>query len=333
MGALAIRLVVLLAIFASTFLLSQLLLAVLWRRREKTAAINRRLELVRAGTSPDQVMAALRKNAPAEPMPGGGLLAAPWRAFRTTLFAAAVPWAARDVLLVLTGAFLVLLLVFVGGTRLAGFQHTPGTFMLLAVLAGVIAYLVPVAVLNMRGQRRRKRIEQQFPIALDIFVRALRAGHPIASALDMLTQEMEDPIGSEFGLVADEVSYGADLKDALQGMAERWDNNDMRMFVVSLSVQSETGGNLAEILENLADVIRARAAMFMKVRALSSEGRLTAWILTVLPAVSLVGMFLVNPAFYLETAADPMFIWGFTILIVLYLVGLLWLRRMIDLKV
>jgi len=91
MGPLAIRLVVLLAIFASTFLLSQLLLAVLWRRREKTAAINRRLELVRAGTSPDQVMAALRKNAPAEPMPGGGLLAAPWRAFRTTLFAAAVP--------------------------------------------------------------------------------------------------------------------------------------------------------------------------------------------------------------------------------------------------
>jgi tight adherence protein B len=197
----------------------------------------------------------------------------------------------------------------------------------------VIAYLVPVAVLNMRGQRRRKRIEQQFPIALDIFVRALRAGHPIASALDMLTQEMEDPIGSEFGLVADEVSYGADLKDALQGMAERWDNNDMRMFVVSLSVQSETGGNLAEILENLADVIRARAAMFMKVRALSSEGRLTAWILTVLPAVSLVGMFLVNPAFYLETAADPMFIWGFAMLIVLYLVGLLWIRRMIDLKV
>jgi len=105
------------------------------------------------------------------------------------------------------------------------------------------------------------------------------------------------------------------------------------MFVVSLSVQSETGGNLAEILENLADVIRARAAMYMKVRALSSEGRLTAWILTVLPAISLVGMFLVNPAFYLETAADPMFVWGFAILIVLYLVGLVWLRRMIDLKV
>ena len=108
-----------------------------------------------------------------------------------------------------------------------------------------------------------------------VFVRALRSGHPVASAIDLLTHEMEDPMGSEFGVVSDEASYGADLHDALQAMAERWDNPDMRMFVVSLSLQSETGGNLAEILENLADVIRARAAMYMKVRALSSEGRLT----------------------------------------------------------
>ena len=95
--------------------------------------------------------------------------------------------------------------------------------------------------------------------------------------------EMPDPIGSQFGLVVDEVSYGAELRDALQNMAERWDLDDMRMFVVSLSVQSETGGNLAEILENLSRVIRERHSILMKVRALSSEGRMTAVMLTVLP--------------------------------------------------
>src|SRR5258705_12935911 len=87
---------------------------------------------------------------------------------------------------------------------------------------------------------------------------------------------MPDPIGTQFGIVVDEVTYGAELRDALQSMAERWDLDDMRMFVVSLSVQNETGGNLAEILENLSKVIRERQSMMMKVRALSSEGRVTA---------------------------------------------------------
>ena len=116
-------------------------------------------------------------------------------------------------------------------------------------------------------------------------------------------------------------------------MAERWDNSDMRMFVVSLAVQKETGGNLAEILQSLAGVIRERSVMYMKVRALSSEGRLTGLMLTVLPIFSLVGMFAVNPAFYLDTARDPIFIIGFSTLIVLFVVGVFWIRRMIDLKV
>ena len=107
-------------------------------------------------------------------------------------------------------------------------------------------------VLQFKANRTRKKMQEQFPVALDVFVRGLRAGHPIAAALDLLTVEMPDPIGSQFGIVVDEVTYGADLRDALQAMAERWDLDDMRMFVVSLSVQNETGGNLAEILENLS---------------------------------------------------------------------------------
>jgi tight adherence protein B len=116
-------------------------------------------------------------------------------------------------------------------------------------------------------------------------------------------------------------------------MAERWDLEDMRMFVVSLSVQSETGGNLAEILENLSKVIRDRAAMMLKVRALSSEGRMTATMLTGLPILAFTGLFLMRPSFYLDVADDPAFFPGFGGLLALYCLGFYLIRRMIDLKV
>ena len=116
-------------------------------------------------------------------------------------------------------------------------------------------------------------------------------------------------------------------------MAERWDLDDIRMFVVSLSVQNETGGNLAEILQNLADVIRARASLYMKVRALSSEGRMTGWMLTILPIAAFVGLFMVNPQFYLSVAQDSMFIIGAIMLAVMYLLGFVMIRKMIDIKV
>jgi tight adherence protein B len=181
--------------------------------------------------------------------------------------------------------------------------------------------------------RRLKKMQEQFPVALDIFVRGLKSGHPVSSALDLLTKEMQDPIGSEFGLVVDEVAYGADLRDALQSMANRWGLEDIQMFVVSLSIQNETGGNLAEILTNLATVIRERASMFLKVRALSSEGRMTAVLLTALPVLAFVGLFLVNPAFYLDISQDPVFIIGFIGLITLYFIGFFTIKSMVNLKV
>jgi tight adherence protein B len=176
-------------------------------------------------------------------------------------------------------------------------------------------------------------MQDQFPVALDVFVRGLRAGHPIAAALDLLTVEMPDPIGSQFGVVVDEVTYGAELRDALQAMAERWDLDDMRMFVVSLSVQNETGGNLAEILDNLSTVIRERHSMYLKVRALSSEGRMTAIMLTILPVFAFSFLFIMNAGFYLDVADDPAFLPGFIVLIVMYIIGFITIRKMVDLKV
>jgi tight adherence protein B len=208
-----------------------------------------------------------------------------------------------------------------------------GRILITASFALLIGGVIPLMFVNWRATRSRKKIEEQFPVALDVFVRGLRAGHPIAAALDLLTVEMPQPIGAEFGIVVDEVTYGSEIRDALQSMAERWDLADMRMFVVSLSIQSETGGNLAEILENLSKVIRERHSMMLKVRALSSEGRMSAIMLTALPIFTFTMLFLVNARFFLDVANDPFFVPGFVVLIVLYLIGFFTIRRMVDLKV
>jgi len=333
MTDLLIRAALLLAIFGSVFLVSQVLLGSAWRNREKVAAVNARLRMIREGAGRVEIVARLRKNAPSEfadlPAPIGAFL----RSLQRTLLAAAAPLTLGQTLFWMAIVFALACAFILLGAVLTGLSISAGVVLLAAVFAFSLSFGIPYVVLNMIAQRRRKRLEQQFPIALDIFVRALRSGHPIASAIELLTKEMEDPIGSEFGLVSDEVAYGAEITDALEAMADRWDLEDIRMFVVSLSVQLETGGNLAEILENLSTVIRARASLFMKVRALSSEGRMTGWILTVLPVLTFIGMFLVNPRFYIDVARDPIFLFGLPTLIAVYFLGVFWIRKLVDIKV
>lgn len=328
-----VRLGLLSAIFASAFLLSQIVLSGAWRRRAQLGAINLRLRMIRDGSSREAVSARLRKNVPKLHLGLPAPLAGPVRAVERMLMASAIPLRPLQIIIGAAGIFFILFLVILLAARSAGFPFSVGTLQIAGVMAFAVALGIPLLVINIIAQRRRKRIQEQFPVALDVFVRALRSGHPIAAAIDLLTKEMEDPIGSEFGLVSDEVAYGAQLSDALGDMAERWDMDDIRMFVVCLSVQTETGGNLAEILQNLSDVIRARASLYLKVRALSSEGRMTGWMLTVLPVLTLVGMFLVNPAFYLDVAQDRAFIFGFSALLILYAIGFITIRKMVDLKV
>lgn len=328
-----VRLVALLAIFGSIFLVSQILLGSAWQSRARVAAVNRRLRLLQGGHDRMEVVAQLRKNAPRSFDEFPPVLARFLRSIQRTLFTAAIPYGFTQTIGAMGLGFVLVFVVMVAAVMFAGILLGPGIILLLLVIAGAIAVVLPLLVINRIAMKRRKRIEQQFPVSLDVFVRALRSGHPVAAAIDLLTREMEDPIGSEYGLVADEVAYGADLTDAISGMADRWDLEDIRMFVVSLSVQMETGGNLAEILENLSDVIRQRASLYLKVRALSSEGRMTGWMLTVLPILTLVGMFLVNPGFYLNVARDPIFMFGFPGLLILYLIGVLWIRKLVNLKV
>lgn len=328
-----IRLVALIAVFASIFLVTQLLLGSYLSHRSEGRSVNRRLALLRSGLSAEDVASILRKNAPDRLPENAGLLERTYFRFQRVVRMSAIPVEPRSVVVLSSLAFAGLTSVILLFAWSAKFRITMGVIEFIVAVAGAAAFVLPVMLISRFAEKRRKRMEEQFPVALDIFTRALRAGHPVASAIDLLTTEMEDPLGSEFGLVADEVAYGANMTDALAGMAERWDLDDIRMFVTSLSLQNETGGNLAEILGNLSGVIRDRASMYMKVRALSSEGRMSGWMLTVLPVITIVSMFAVNPAFYLDVATDPMFVYGFTGLVVLYIIGVLTIRRMVDLKV
>ncbi|MGI8932142.1 MAG: type II secretion system F family protein [Sphingomicrobium sp.] len=319
-------------IFAAVVFAAERLVSAMVGRRMKGRAINQRLDLIGRGMPRSEAMQLLRRRST---LPEGlpPFIGGPARRLEKTLMAAGVTLETGKLMLALLVAPVVIFLGIILFMAVTGVAIGGGRILIIATFALLIGAGIPMLYFQARAGRRRKKIQDQFPVALDVFVRGLRAGHPIASALDLLTVEMPDPIGSQFGVVVDEVTYGADLRDALTAMADRWDLEDMRMFVVSLSVQSETGGNLAEILENLSTVIRERASMMMKVRALSSEGRMTATMLTGLPVMAFTILFLANPSFYLDVADDPAFMPGFIVLLLMYAIGFYAIRRMIDLKV
>ena len=157
---------------------------------------------------------------------------------------------------------------------------------------------LPLLMLKIKRSRRQKAFGAQFPDALDIIVRSLRAGHPVPVAITMVSREMPDPIGSEFGIAADEITYGADLETGMRNLYFRIGQDDLPLFVTAVAIQGSTGGNLGEILENLSAVIRQRFKMRRKIRALAAEGRASALILSSLPIVMFLVIQVITPEFY-----------------------------------
>jgi len=166
------------------------------------------------------------------------------------------------------------------------------------LIAVASAFVLPFIVLTFLRKRRQKKFGEQFPDAIDVIVRSLRAGHPIPIAIAMVGREMPDPCGSEFGMVADEVTYGADMETAMRSLYHRVGQDDLPLFVTAVAIQGSTGGNLSEILQNLSAVIRLRFKMRRKIRALAAEGRFSALLLSGLPVVMFFILKTVAPNFY-----------------------------------
>lgn len=199
-------------------------------------------------------------------------------------------------------------------------------------LALVLAFL-PVARLMLQRQRRLRLLEAQLADALDLIARALRAGHSFLSALGMVGEEASEPIAGEFKTVFDEISFGISTEHALNDLAKRVPVPDLRYFVMAVLIQRETGGNLAELLDNLARLIRERFKLLAKVRVLAAEGKLSAWILTALPFFVAGAVQIMNPQYLSTLYTDPMGIRMVFVALAMIVVGIFAMWRIIEIRV
>lgn len=189
-----------------------------------------------------------------------------------------------------------------------------GTFLLLGLfypqfwvglILGIAVTFVPYGVVSYLRQKRLQQFEEKFPEALDLLGRAVRAGHAFTTGLEMIARESPDPIASEFRTTFEEQNFGLPLRDALLNMTERIPSIDVRFFVTALLIQKETGGNLAEILDSLARVIRDRFRIYREVRVRTAQGRLTAGILIALPVFMMIVLMILNPTYMRVLFQDP----------------------------
>jgi len=200
------------------------------------------------------------------------------------------------------------------------------------VLAWLLGSL-PLWYLRRRKSRRMGRFQAQLPEALDLMSRALRSGHTFGGAMRMVSAEFADPIGGEFGKTIDEINYGLDVDRALANLKARVDVDDLKFFVVSVNIQRETGGNLAEIVGNIARLVRERFVLFGKVRVLSAEGRISALLLSALPFFIAGVLYLINPGYISLLWTHELgrsMAWG---AVASMIIGIVIMRRMVRIRV
>lgn len=199
-----------------------------------------------------------------------------------------------------------------------------------AVFGVVFGFTAAVVILVVLRNRRRKLYTEQLAPALDIIVRSLNAGHPLATSIALVSREMPDPIGSEFGILSDQLTFGSELEQAMLNMYDRVGSDELNMITVSVSVQRGTGGNLAEILENLAKMIRSRIMIKAKIKAISAEGRVTAWIMLIFPFALYYMLNILIPSYFdlVWESGYGGFIMGGCLALIFF--GMIIIRRLVN---
>ena len=227
---------------------------------------------------------------------------------------------------------------FLGFSALAGIAATVMAYVFskrieVAWFALLVGFVLPYAYVSIRRNKRFEKFEELFPEAIDTLARAVRAGHAFTTALEMITNEVAEPIAGEFRQLYEEQKFGMPVRDALMNLTDRVPLVDVKFFVTAVMLQRETGGNLAEILDNLSYVIRERFKIQRQVRVYTAQGRLTMALLMGMPPIIVVVMLLLNPAFIHPLFADPI---GHTLLvagIALQTVGYFVIRKIIRIQV
>lgn len=220
-------------------------------------------------------------------------------------------------------------IALVGGLAAAVLTKNPLLFVVGALAGGVGA---PIFYLKYMVAKRAKALGAQLPQALEIIVRSLEAGHPVPTAINLVGREMSDPVGTEFGMAADEIAYGATLPEAIGRMAERCQYPDIDLFAATVRLQDRAGGNLTGLLRLNASTVRERHKMRLKIKAASSEGRASALILTSAPFVAIGFILISAPHFYGDVIDQPLVKWGLAGLGFWMFLGNMVMRRMIDMR-
>lgn len=216
------------------------------------------------------------------------------------------------------------------GMAIAAISASPAMF---GVACGLVLGFLPWVYVGHARSKRLRKLEQQLPEALDLITRAMRAGHALPLAVQLLTEEMADPIAGEFRLVHEQVSFGVSLQQALSNLCERVPITDYRYFVVSVLIQRQSGGNLTEVLGNLSRLIRERLKLLGRVKVLSAEGRMSAWVLGILPFAVGGLLQIFNPKFMNPLWTDPLGIRMLQILLAMMALGILILTRLVKVRV
>ena len=284
--------------------------------------VNRRLEMLEKGARREEVLDKLRKEMQqhmnAKSIPLYSLLSE--RAQK-----AAIAITPQQLLMIMAG---LAVLAFLGLTIGTDTSVSVRAMMSVAMGVGAVFFWV-----SHKAGKRMAMIEEQLPDAVELMVRSLRVGHPFSNAISIVSKEIQDPLASEFGVIADEAAYGRDLGEALKDMAERLDMQDLRFLAVAVTIQQQSGGNLAEILAGLAKVIRARFRLFRRVKAITAEAKWSGKFLSGFPLAALVVINLGDPHYYDEVRDHPYFIPACFIVGIFLVLNLFVMRILTNIKV
>ena len=289
---------------------------------KREAVMNRRLGLLKEGSDPEDVLQQLRRERERNNQYGS-----------VPLLSSLSHFADRANLTISMG----MLVMIIGGITVAFYLIIARAFQfhiaLQILVAVALAYILVLLYLQNKAAKRLAQFDEQLPDAVELVVRSLRVGHPFLAAVGTVAKEMPDPIGSEFGIVADEATYGMEIIEALDRATKRVDSQDLRYIAVAVGIQSQSGGNLAEVLEGLANVIRARYRMFRKISAITAEGRWSGWFLSVFPIAALFGVKLIKPDYYERVSDHPIFMPGVYLTFILLIVNIVFIRMLVKIKV
>jgi tight adherence protein B len=306
-------------VFGAVLLGFQGIYWVLFKERREKQAINRRLALTAELANPKEVLEILRKergvDLPAQ-IPA-------LQSFKELVVQSGVRWTGAKLLLVAAVPTMLFFLLL---------QFATGSSFLAIALTGLLAAASIYLFLLSARRRRIAAFSEQFPDALDVIARGLRAGHPFRVAIALVAREMPDPVGSEFGIVADEITFGLEQSTAVENLSPRVGHSDLSFFSTAVNVQHQTGGNLAEILSRLSRMLRSRSKLRLRIRALSSEGRLSAVVLSLTPFILFALITLISPDYFFGVKDHPIAVLALIVGGFLLVTGNVILYRMVNFR-